>query len=394
MASIATAAAAPPLAAPECESPAVSIIVPTYREALNIPLLARGIDDVLAPRATPYELIIVDDHSDDGTGAACEQLLSEGNPVRLISRRHQRGLSSAVLEGCGKARGTYLVVMDGDLSHPCSAIPAMLDHLQSGDADFVVGSRYVPGGSTHANWGWFRTINSRVPSWLSRPLSPLRDPMSGFFALPRDSMPERQLLSPVGYKIGLEIFVKGDFDKPKEVPIHFGERVHGESKLSAREQLRFLQHLRRLYHFHFPLLSELVQFGLVGASGFVIDLLFYLLLQWLAGLSHTTARALSFLVAASWNWGWNRTITFSQHQQLAKLVQWPRFLLTSSLGFAVNWGSYVLLTSEFAFFDQNRILALMAGVALGMGVNFITARLFVFKPFAEDVKRDNATFND
>ena len=137
--------------------------------------------------------------------------------------------------------------MDADLSHPPSAIPSMVERLQRGESDFVLGSRYIEGGSIHDDWSFFRQLNSIIPSLLARPLCPLKDPMSGFFAIRRAEMPEASRLSPIGYKIALEIFVKGDFGKASEVPIHFADRQHGESKLSLKEQLNFLRHLARLY---------------------------------------------------------------------------------------------------------------------------------------------------
>ena len=180
--------------------------------------------------------------------------------------------------------------------------------------------------------------------WLARPLTHIHDPMSGFFAFRRDRMPEAHRLSPIGYKIGLELLVKGEFKKPGEVPIHFADRVHGESKLSWKEQVRYLRHLRRLYQHRFPFLSEFLQFGLVGGTGFIVDIALYLGLQWLTGMGHVLARALSFWGAVTWNWIWNRLLTFSNRRKTSMLVQWPSFVLTSLIGFAINVGSYFVLT--------------------------------------------------
>ena len=137
--------------------------------------------------------------------------------------------------------------MDGDLSHPPGAIPIMVERVMSGASDFVLGSRYVEGGSVDEAWSGFRKLNSLIASLLARPLCTLKDPMSGFFALRRADVPDLRRLSPIGYKIALEILVKGDFQEPTEVPIHFAERQHGESKLSLKEQLNFIRHLNRLY---------------------------------------------------------------------------------------------------------------------------------------------------
>ncbi|MFW2387002.1 MAG: polyprenol monophosphomannose synthase [Polyangiales bacterium] len=224
----------------------ISIVVPTYREADNLGLLAAAVDEALSGAGHEYELLFIDDDSQDGSEQVCEEL-SERLPVRLVVRKGERGLATAVIHGISVASGEFVVTMDADLSHPASAIPAMLELLHSGKNDFVLGSRYVEGGSIHDDWSVFRRLNSVVPSLLAKPLCPLKDPMSGFFAIRRADMPDPNCLSPIGYKIALEIYVKGEFEKPAEIPIHFSDRQHGESKLSLKEQLNFVRHLARLY---------------------------------------------------------------------------------------------------------------------------------------------------
>ena len=226
----------------------ISIVVPTYREADNLPLLAKAIDETFADLDRDYELLFVDDNSQDGSEEICAKL-SETLPVRIIVRKGTRGLATAVLHGISLCSGEIIVVMDADLSHPSDAIPAMLERLQSGESDFVLGSRHVRGGSIHEDWSAIRRLGSAIASLLAKPLSSLEDPMSGFFALRRADMPDPSGLRPIGYKIALELLVKGDFHHPSEVPIHFASRRHGDSKLSLAEHWRFLRHLRRLYAF-------------------------------------------------------------------------------------------------------------------------------------------------
>ncbi|MDH3466983.1 MAG: GtrA family protein, partial [Gammaproteobacteria bacterium] len=295
------------------------------------------------------------------------------------TRHGERGLATAVVRGIEESSGQYIVVMDADLSHPPSAIPSMLELLIDDQSDFVVGSRYVDGGSIHGNWTTWRRLNSRLPTWLVKPLTPIRDPMSGFFALRRCQVPDSKRFNAIGYKIGLEIYVKGEFTNPVEVPIHFAERQNGVSKLGLLEQLSFLRHLRRLYQYRFPRFSELLQFAGIGATGFVVDLSVYLSLQLVFSMDHRVARAISFFVAASWNWGGNRIVTFPHRPKTPKLKQWPIFLATSAIGFVVNWGSYVLLTTYVPFFDRHKIVALLIGVLLGMGVNFLGAHKIAFR---------------
>jgi len=224
----------------------ISIVVPTYKEAENLPHVTKAIANAFAGRDWRYEILFIDDDSQDGSEEICARL-SETDPVRIIVRKGERGLATAVIHGIEISAGDIVVVMDADLSHPASAIPEMVERLQTGQSDFVLGSRYVEGGTIHDDWSLFRKLNSIIPSLLARPLCHLEDPMSGFFAIRRTDMPESSLLSPIGYKIALEIFVKGKFQQASEVPIHFADRQYGESKLSLKEQLNFLRHLVRLY---------------------------------------------------------------------------------------------------------------------------------------------------
>ncbi len=224
----------------------VSIVVPTYREAENLPALVRRIAAAMAPLARPYEIVVVDDDSRDGTDRAAADLVAANQPVRLITRVGRRGLSSAVLRGFQEGRGQILVCMDADLSHPPEAIPRLLACLAEPAVDFVLASRYVQGGSTDERWGPLRWINSKAAALLARPFVNVRDPMSGFFALRRSVLSRAAKLSPVGYKIGLELMVKCGCRHIREVPIHFALRERGRSKLTLAEQINYLRHIQRL----------------------------------------------------------------------------------------------------------------------------------------------------
>lgn len=366
-------------------TPFISVVIPTYQEVTNIPLIAAAINESLSE--FDFEILFVDDNSKDGSVEAVAAL-QPAIPANILVRTHDRGLSKAVIDGIIKVQGKYVVIMDADLSHPAAAIPTMIDRLHSGASDFVIGSRYVEGGSFDENWGVFRLLNSKLATWMALPLCHVKDPMSGFFAFERKKMPSEHKLSPLGYKIGLEILVKGGFNNPSETPIHFVDRQHGESKLDFKEQIRYLRHLRRLYQFKYSTMSEFVQFGMVGGTGFLVDTLVYFSLQWVFGFSHLTARSMSFWPAVTWNWYFNRVVTFTNAERRNKLRQWMSFTATSLFGFAVNVGGYRLLTGYVPFFMEHKFAAFIVGVALGMGFNFMAARVLVFKPLEEDMAHE------
>jgi glycosyltransferase involved in cell wall biosynthesis len=256
------------LSSPPFAPPQVAIIVPTLREAANLPLLAERLRAALG--TTSYELIIVDDDSRDGTEAVCTEL-ARTMPLRLIVRRPPKdGLSGAVLEGFRHTSAVRLVVMDADLQHPPEDVPRLLALLDSG-APFVLGSRYTTGGSIEGRWSPFRRANSLIATLLARPFAPgITDPMSGFFALPRSTLDRAEFLTPLGYKIALELICKcrvAELGRAAELPITFAQRQHGESKLSLREQFRYLEHLSRLYDYTFPRASPVAKFLISVALG-------------------------------------------------------------------------------------------------------------------------------
>lgn len=355
----------------------LTIVVPTYKEAGNLPRLVESVHRCLSEHAITYELLVVDDNSPDDTAQVCESLARQ-YPVRLLlPKGRARDLSLSVLDGIKAARYDAILVMDADLSHPPEAIASMLSELNEQPAAFVVGSRYVPGGSFDRDWSLWRFLNSHVATLLARPLVKCSDPMSGFFLFRREFLGDVDTLRPMGYKIGLEIMVRGKFQEVREVPISFRDREVGQSKMNLDQQLKYLRHLRRLYLYRFGGLAEFIHFGVVGASGFIVDVTFYYLLQ-LYGLDHYVARAISFWPAASWNWAMNRRGTFGERRRRPKARQWMEFVSASALGFVINYGAYYSLTTWVAFFQEFRILALIAGVALGSLFNFAASTLFVY----------------
>lgn len=193
-----------------------------------MPVLIRRVEETLLTSGeADFEILIMDDDSPDGTS---EAVLSLKNPrVRLINRRGRpRGLSAAVIDGLYQAQGELIGVMDADLSHPPEVIPSLIQALREG-ARVAVGSRYVAGGGIK-NWPFHRALISRFACALARPVTPVKDSTSGFFFLQKKVL-ENVVLDPLGFKIGLEVFVKSKHEhKIKEVPYVFTDRRKGSSK--------------------------------------------------------------------------------------------------------------------------------------------------------------------
>jgi dolichol-phosphate mannosyltransferase len=223
-----------------------SIVVPTYNEAGGIERLIVTLDEVFRAHKLDGEIIVVDDHSPDGTGAIVDRLAAT-YPVRCLHRPGKLGLSSGVIDGWRFARADSdaLGAMDADFSHDANALPAMVAALASGDYGLAIGSRYVKGGGIE-NWPMHRKITSLVAIALAKPLTPLLDITSGFFLVSRRAL-EGIELDPIGFKIGLEVIAKGHYGRALEVPYVFTDRIAGTSKLNQNEIFNYLRQLGRIY---------------------------------------------------------------------------------------------------------------------------------------------------
>ena len=220
------------------------MIIPTYNERENIEKVIKKVHEVLGKN---YEIIVVDDNSPDGTAQVAKKL-SDKYPVRVILREKKIGLASAIFTGFTSAHGEIMGVIDADLQHPPELMKSLVDKVRSG-YDIAIASRYVKGGGVK-DWTFFRKIVSRGAILLARPLTSVKDPMSGYFFL-RKKVIENIRFRPKGYKLLLEILVKGNYSKVIEVPYVFTKRMAGESKLKATEYWEYLKLLAHLYRVKF-----------------------------------------------------------------------------------------------------------------------------------------------
>lgn len=214
----------------------VSIIIPTYNEAKNIEPLITEIFSVLNQSAIAIdaEIIIVDDNSPDGTANVAEQLAAR-YPVRIIKRAAKLGLGSAVIAGFNATNRPIIGVMDADLSHDATLIPQLISALN--EHDIAIGSRLLPASQVE-NWTPSRRSLSLVGVTLARLLTPVRDPLSGYFFL-RRSVIDGVKLTTNGYKILFEILIKGHYQSYIELPFTFRVRRYSSSKLNYREYWLF-----------------------------------------------------------------------------------------------------------------------------------------------------------
>jgi dolichol-phosphate mannosyltransferase len=326
MSAPATERLVPPSAGPGAGT--LTVVVPTYNERDNMaPLIAR-LDAALT--GVPARVLVVDD-SDDGTAdvvrALAASALVEVNVLHRGPGERIGGLGGAVAVGLRAADSDYVVVLDGDLQHPPEVVPQLLDRALEADADVVVASRYIPGGSREGLAGLGRRLVSQGATGLAKAAFPKRlrgcsDPMSGFFLVRREAV-DPDILRPDGFKILLEILGRHRRLRVAEVPFTFGERHAGDSKAHLSQGLVYLRHLARL-----RIAAGVARFGaflLVGASGVVPNLLVTALLL-RAGVHYALATAAATAVAASWNFVIADTLVFRARRTRRTHHRWLGYL--------------------------------------------------------------------
>ncbi len=230
----------------QLKKPALSLIVPTYNESQNLANLVNRVEKLLYD--VPFEFIVVDDNSPDGTDKVAEALNAKYGNIKVCKRSGKLGLSSAVLYGFNNASGRIIAVMDADMQHPPEILPKMYQKISNG-CDLVVASRYIDGGGIK-DWKLSRILYSRGATLLAHFLIPpsrrVKDVMSGCFMIKKSSL-DNVHLNPIGFKILLEVLSKCSYNHVAEIPYTFINRQNGKSNLNPKEIQNYIIHLSRLF---------------------------------------------------------------------------------------------------------------------------------------------------
>lgn len=225
----------------------LGLVIPTLNEEANIGTLLDRVRLNLDGLPIDYELLVVDDDSTDGTGAVVREYSKSDPRVRLLVRVGCRGLAGAVIYGWNHTDANLLGVIDADLQHPPALLPALVTAIQEGQ-DIAIASRYSAGNGT-PGWNPLRRAVSMLGTWttllLQKPSIRVRDPLSGFFMMRRTCITGVHL-QPEGFKLLLEILVRGNIRSVTEIPYNFGQRFAGKSKASLRVGLDYVVLLGRL----------------------------------------------------------------------------------------------------------------------------------------------------
>ena len=355
----------------------ISIVVPTYNERGNLLELTRRLDAALEGIA--WELIVVDDDSPDGTAAHAREIYARDTRVRCVRRIGRRGLSSACIEGMLSSSAPYLAVMDGDLQHDPAVLRTMLVALQRDEADLVIGSRYVEGGSV-GDWNSQRVMISRVATRLSGLVThrPISDPMSGFFALRRQVLDSCvKDLSSLGFKILLDIVASsGRSVRIKEIPFTFGERLTGESKLSTNVIWEYLLLLAdKLVGRYVPV--RFLAFAAIGALGVGVHFLVLSTVFRGLGQAFVVGQTLATAAAIAFNFSVNNLLTYSG--QSLRGMRWVKGLASFYLICGIGAFANVGVSSYLFGRDTSWPLAALAGIAMSSVWNYAVSARYTWR---------------
>jgi dolichol-phosphate mannosyltransferase len=364
-------------AAPATIQPTLSVIVPTYREAANVPTLFERLKATLA--GLPWEMIVVDDDSTDGTATIAFEIAARDSRMRCLRRVNRSGLAGAVIEGWLSSSAELVAVIDGDLQHDETILPTMYEALRDGSKDLAVGTRVrdgTPGGLSPA-----RQSLSNLGASVFRLIAgaDVADPMSGFFMTRREIVARlAPRLSPDGFKILVDVILSA----PKalrivEIPYSFRKRQAGESKLSPLVAMDFLGLV--VHHASGGLLPiRFVLFAAIGGLGLVVHVLaLALLLHWVGSGRFEWAQFVATLVAMASNFLLNNEITYRAYRfrGLAKIGGFALFALGCSVGALANID---VATSLFQF-KQTWWIAGLSGAILSVVWNYVISTTLIWR---------------
>ena len=364
--------------------PQLSIVVPTFNERENIALLYENLETALGD--TPFEMIVVDDNSPDGTAAAVKALARLHPNIRCLQRIGRRGLASACIEGISASAAPFFAVMDADHQHDEKILPQMLARAEAGD-DIVVATRYAEGGSAGEGFSTTRAAGSQLATRLSSSLTGanLSDPMSGFFLMRREVFDEvAPSLSDDGFKILLDIIVtamryrkaNGQGLAIGEVPYQFRERHAGASKMSPLIVIQFLGLLlSKMTGGLLP--TSFLLFGLVGGTGLVVHLVTLTLVEHLVHPAFWVSQTVAALVSMTSNFFLNNELTYSDKKLRGGrlVIGLITFYAVCSFGLIAN----VSVANLVYGFDQQIYIAAIVGVVMSVVFNYAVTRVFTWR---------------
>jgi len=356
----------------------LTVVLPTFNERGNVePLIAR-LEEVLA--GIEWEAIFVDDDSQDGTAEHVRAVGRRKPYIRCLQRLGRRGLSTACIEGVLASSSPFIAVMDADLQHDETQLPKMVGLLQRGEAELVVGSRYIEGGSADSFDKGRAGVSVLATEVAKRVLGvKIADPMSGFFMIRRAAAEEiAPALSSQGFKLLLDMVAtsRGTL-RVAELPYVFRERQHGESKLDARVVLDLLALIVAKLS-NDAVSFRFLMFCFVGLTGVFIHMAALAVALDLGALTFGPAQTLATVIAIAWNFVLNNALTYRDQ----RLSGWAfvtgllRFQVICAVGAISNVGVANWL---YGYDPEEWWIAGLGGALMGAVWNYVVSAAFVWR---------------
>ncbi len=365
----------------------VVIIVPTYNERGNITALLASLQSEFTRLRHDMHVLVVDDNSPDGTAELVRDTMQRYSNVHLLTGE-KAGLGAAYIRGMQHAIGELcadvVFEMDADFSHDPADVPRLLAALESG-ADFVIGSRHVPGGSIPAEWSLTRKLNSAGGNWVARYVAGLygiRDCTAGFRAIRASIL--RQIdftaLRVKGYAFQVALLHQAVTlgALVKEVPVHFIDRKRGQSKLGLADITEFVLNA---WWIRMRALRTFIRFALVGASGTIVNLgMFSAALH--AGLNKYIASPLAVEVSIIWNFFLNNYWTFRERRTRDRVrIKGLKYNLVSIASLGVSFATFTAMTLFVP--RASPVLDQLVGIVPAVLVNYFLNSYWTFRSHPE-----------
>jgi dolichol-phosphate mannosyltransferase len=356
----------------------LTVVSPTFNERANIRPLVAKLDTAL--KGIAWQVIFVDDNSPDGTAEEVKAVAQSDPRVQCIRRVGRRGLAGAVIEGALASSAPVIAVIDADLQHDETLLPAMLVKIQDDEADLVVASRYLDPEGLDRGLSQTRRQGSRLATWMSRQVlkNDVSDPVSGYFMARRGvweaTAPK---LSTEGFKILFDLLASvPDPVRVAELPYKFRDRLAGESKLDRRVVIEYLSlTLNKATGGMIP--TRAVMFALVGSTGFLVNVAAVTVLDVLrTPLSFSEVQLAAALVAMTSNFFINNSVTYFDRRKkgVALIGAYLRFCLFCSAGLFVNVAVASFLNDRLGAPATAQVM----GAAFGAVWNYVTTALAVW----------------
>jgi dolichol-phosphate mannosyltransferase len=387
------------------ETPNLTVIVPTRNEKHSIELLLARLGPAVAPLGA--ELIFVDDSDDETPDVLAERAAACPVPIRLLHRppgSRKGGLSSAVIAGARHARGDWVLVMDADLQHPPETAAVLARAAMRHDCDIVVGTRYAGHRSAADGLGSGRRVfvssyaTRLVKDLFPRRLAMVSDPLSGLFAFRRTSV-NLDRLRPTGFKVLLDILLRNPVARVAEVAYRFEPRAAGDSKASLGQGVAFLQHVARLRaarlakqlrerpttkHDRISQAVRFVSFGLVGATGIVVNSAALWFFFHTLGWNHLIGAALATQVSTTWNFVLVDTVIYRKRAHGTRLGRAVRFFIMNNVLLLGRLPVFqILIDRGFRVLVANAITLMLLFV-----VRFVLSDRAIFASAGQGTRRD------